>query len=339
MQINRFSASQQTQNWRHFWPLYISAVALFLIGIVVYLKWPDLLLQSSIWQKELHQQLVKLLQQVKQHPLESGGMLMLFSFIYGVLHSAGPGHGKVIIAAYLATHPLKLRASLMLTLAASLVQGIVAILLVTAVLSVFRLSTRFIHQSGFWMEKASYLLIALIGVMLCYRALRKLLAIIQMNRKPAQIKIHSLKPLEADHIHSDSCGCGHRHLPTDSELASSGGWKTNLAIILSIGIRPCSGAILVLLFSKVIDIYVWGIAAAMVMALGTATTISLLALFVHSARRLAEKLISSARQPLWGSVALSSVSFIGGALLIFFGIILYYAATPAVSGGLRVLGG
>lgn len=329
----------EKRGWRYFWPFYLSVVVLLLIAAVVYVKWPDFLLQSSVWQKELHQQLVNLLQQVKQHPLESGGMLMLFSFIYGVLHSAGPGHGKVIIAAYLATHPLKVRASLMLTLAASLVQGLVAILLVSSVLSVFQLSTRSIHQSSFWMEKGSYLLIVLVGIILCYRAVRKLLTIVKTSRKRPTIQIKSLTPLPADHVHSDSCGCGHRHLPTDSELSASGSWKTNLAIIVSIGIRPCSGAILVLLFSKVIDIYSWGMVAAMVMALGTATTISLLALFVLSARRLAEKLISAANYPIWSRVGLSSLSLVGGALLILFGLILYYAATPAASGGLRFMAG
>ncbi|MCD1124654.1 nickel/cobalt transporter [Jinshanibacter sp. LJY008] len=318
-----------------FWPLYLCLIVLVLLAGVVWLKWPDFLLQSSMWQKQLHQQLVSLLQQVKQHPLETGGMLILFSFIYGVLHSAGPGHGKVIITAYLATHPLKLRASLLLTLAASLVQGMVAILLVTVVLSVFQLSTRTIHQSNFWMEKGSYLLIVLVGGMLCYRAVRQLRRMTKQNPAPPAIKINSLTP---GHVHSADCGCGHRHLPDADELDVSGGWKTNLAIILSIGIRPCSGAILVLLFSKVIDAYIWGIAAAMVMALGTATTISLLALFVHYARRLAEKVTANRQRSKWSKVALISFSLLGGVLLILFGLILYYGVSPAASGGLRAFG-
>ncbi|MBK5074569.1 nickel/cobalt transporter [Budviciaceae bacterium CWB-B4] len=321
-----------------FWPLYLCLIALVLLAVLVWLKWPDFLLQSAIWQKQLHQQLVSLLQQVKQHPLETGGMLMLFSFIYGVLHSAGPGHGKVIITAYLATHPLKLRASLLLTLAASLVQGVVAILLVTIVLSVLQLSTRTIHQTNFWMEKGSYLLIVLVGGILCYRAIRQLRSMVKQKPVPQTLKINALTPLEPGHVHSDSCGCGHRHLPTADELEVSGGWKTNLAIILSIGIRPCSGAILVLLFSKVIDAYPWGIAAAMVMALGTATTISLLALFVHYARRLAEKVTATRQRSEWGKVALISFSLFGGVLLILFGLVLYYGVSPAASGGLRYFG-
>ncbi|MDR0805643.1 MAG: nickel/cobalt transporter [Enterobacteriaceae bacterium] len=343
MQITKASSAKQPmRSWRKFLPLYLAIIMLLVIAAFVSFRWHDFLLQSALWQKELHQQLVKLLQQVQPQPLKYGALLMLFSFVYGLLHSAGPGHGKMIIASYLATHPLKLKASLLLTLAASLLQGVAAIVLVTLVLSVFQLSARVIHQSSFWLEQGSYLFIVLIGVILCYRAISQLLKVIKANRRAASFTIHSLTPLKTDHVHSNSCdcGCGHRHLPTPNELSASGDWKTNLAIIFSIGMRPCSGAILVLLFAKVIDIYYWGMAAAMVMALGTATTISLLALLVYLARNAAEKLITRSHRSslIWQRIALSSLSLIGGALLILFGIILYYASTPAVSGGLRFLG-
>ncbi|WP_159566891.1 nickel/cobalt transporter [Budvicia diplopodorum] len=336
MQVIGSASTPTKRGLRSFWPLYVCLVALLLLGGIIWLKWPDLLLQSAIWQKLLHQRLVSLLQQVKAHPLETGGMLMLFSFTYGLLHSAGPGHGKVIIAAYLATHPLKLRSSLWLTIAASVVQGMVAIVLVTVVTFVLQLSSRALHQSSFWMEKGSYLLIVLVGCILCYRAVRSLLAIAKTYRRSG-MNIIALRPMDANHVHSDDCGCGHRHLPTQHELSSGSGWKTHLAIIFSIGLRPCSGAILVLLFSKVIDAYYWGMASAMVMAIGTATTISLLALFVHFARRLAERLTSArGHRQSWGRVALASLSLGGGALLILAGLILYYAVSPVAMGGTPV---
>ncbi|MBP9643730.1 MAG: nickel/cobalt transporter [Budvicia sp.] len=332
MQITHSDKNQKKQSNQSLWPLYVCLVVLLLLGGVIWLKWPDLVLQSALWQKSLHQQLVGLLQEVKTHPLETGTMLMAFSFVYGVLHSAGPGHGKIIITAYLATHPLKLRNSLLLTIAASMVQGIVAILLVTTVTYILQLSSRSLHQSSFWMEKGSYLFIVLIGGIISYRALRNLMATSKANR----INIRSLTPIDAEHVHSADCGCGHRHLPTDNELSAGGGWKTNLAIIFSIGLRPCSGAILVLLFSKVIDAYYWGMASAMVMAVGTATTISLLALLVHFSRRLAERLTVTRGRKLWGRVAIYSLSFTGGVLLILAGMILYYAASPAAMGGIRI---
>jgi ABC-type nickel/cobalt efflux system permease component RcnA len=70
-------------------------------------------------------------------------------------------------------------------------------------------------------------------------------------------------------------------------------------IVLSMGMRPCSGAIMVLLFSKVIGVFGWGMAAALAMAAGTSLTISALALLVHSFRQLAVKLSANKAPALW----------------------------------------
>ncbi|SUB70069.1 High-affinity nickel-transport protein [Pluralibacter gergoviae] len=107
-------------------------------------------------------------------PGRAGGSLLAFSFIYGVLHALGPGHGKVVIATWLATHPSKLKSGIRLTLAASLLQGLVAIALVVVVLTLLALPARQMHLSSFWLEKGSYALVGLLGVMLCWRALKKL---------------------------------------------------------------------------------------------------------------------------------------------------------------------
>ncbi|SQI36642.1 High-affinity nickel-transport protein [Leminorella richardii] len=341
MSLNTVSVRTTSGGWRTLWPLLLCSVILLMLGVSLWLNWQEALLQSSLWQKALHQRLVSLLQQVVENPLGAGATLMFFSFLYGVLHSAGPGHGKVIIATYLATHPLRLKQSLRLTLASSLVQGLVAIVLVTVVLSVLQLSARMVHQSNFWLEKGSYLLVVLIGLMLCYRAGKQIVTVVRVSRRGAP-RISAIRPLEQGHVHGPHCGCGHRHLPTAEEIEATGGWKTSLAIIFSIGIRPCSGAILVLLFSKVLDIYYWGMAAAIAMSFGTATTISLLALLVHSARRLAQRLMAQGNRgtsAAWSSVAVSSLSLLGGAILMIAGLMLWLSATPAASGGLRAFGG
>ena len=62
---------------------------------------------------------------------------MLFSLAYGV-HALGPGHGKVVISTFLATHPAQLKTSMKLTLLAALLQGAVAIALVTLMLVVLQ---------------------------------------------------------------------------------------------------------------------------------------------------------------------------------------------------------
>lgn len=83
---------------------------------------------------------MRLLQAVAENPAAAGLSLLGFSFVYGVLHALGPGHGKIVITTWLATHPAKLKSSIGLTLAASLLQGLVAIALVVVVLALLQLA-------------------------------------------------------------------------------------------------------------------------------------------------------------------------------------------------------
>jgi ABC-type nickel/cobalt efflux system permease component RcnA len=155
-----------------------------------------------------------------------------------------------------------------------------------------------------------------------------------MRPSPA-LRINSLQLLPADHVHSEHCGCGHRHMPSDSELQAGSDWRTQTAIVLAMGMRPCSGAILVLLFSKVIGVFVWGVFSALAMALGTSLTISLLALLVHYSRRLAVRLSQSRAPAAWSAVAWGSLALAGGLILLFAGLLLYLTAQSEFIGGIR----
>jgi nickel/cobalt transporter (NicO) family protein len=136
MSVNLSQPATRKRHWVFsLWPLLLFALLLALGARLAWHYWPQLLLQSVMWQKGLHLQMAGLLQQVKAAPQQAGLALMLFSLSYGVLHALGPGHGKVVIATYLATHPARLKSSLKLTFAASLVQGLVAIALVSVMLA------------------------------------------------------------------------------------------------------------------------------------------------------------------------------------------------------------
>lgn len=129
-------------------------------------------MKSILWQRDVNQQMSGLLKAVADNPTKAGGSLLAFSFVYGVLHALGPGHGKIVITTWLATHPSKLKSSIGLTLASSLLQGGVAIGLVVVVLSLLQLPARQLHLSSFWLEKGSYALVGVLGVILCWRALK-----------------------------------------------------------------------------------------------------------------------------------------------------------------------
>lgn len=336
MLVNLSQPAGRKRHWAFsLWPLLLITLLLALAAQLAWLFWPQLLMHSVMWQKGLHQQMAGLLQQVKAAPQQAGMALMLFSLSYGVLHALGPGHGKVVIAIYLATHPARLKSSLKLTFAASLLQGLVAIVLVTLVLVVLQLSSRQLHQSSFWLEKGSFILVMLLGGGLTWRALKRLYVAVKAMRPAPALRINSLKPLAADHVHSEQCGCGHRHLPSDSELQAGSDWRTQTAIVLAMGMRPCSGAIMVLLFSKLIGVFIWGLIAALAMALGTSLTISLLALLVHYSRRLAVRLSRSRPPATWSAVAWGSLALAGGLILLFAGLVLYVSAQTEFSGGIR----
>lgn len=314
-----------TRRWLQLWPLLIFAVAAIAGLLWLWQVWPQVMLKSVIWQREVNQQMSSLLKSVAANPAQAGGTLLLFSFVYGVLHALGPGHGKVVITTWLATHPSKLKSSIGLTLAASLLQGLVAIALVVVVLSILQLPARQLHLSSFWLEKGSYALVGVLGLLLCWRALKKLRALL---RKP---KFTAFTP---HHVHHDGCGCGHQHMPDPERLARDDDWRARLVIILSMGMRPCSGAIMVLLFSKVIGVFAWGMASALAMAAGTSLTITSLALLVHAFRSLAVKLSGNKTPTLWRQVGWSTLALAGGIILVVAAVVMWGSAVP-VGRGLR----
>lgn len=317
---------------RRVWPLWLLAFALAATAFALWQYWPQILLQSVSWQKELHQQMTQLLQQVKTAPEQAGGMLVLFSLAYGVLHALGPGHGKVVITTFLATHPARLKTTLRLTLLASLLQGSVAIVLVTLMLVVLQTSSRQLHLSSYWLEKGSYLLVIGLGVWIGVRALK---ALRRQLRPRSPMKIHALR---ADHQHDAHCGCGHAHLPDAQQVAGAVSLKTQLLLVASMGLRPCSGAIMMLLFSRVIGVYLWGVLSAAVMALGTALTISAIGLLVQRSRTLALRLGGESRAASTAALAMPVLALVGSALLIAAGLALWQSATPGHGGGLRPFG-
>lgn len=313
------------RRWLTLWPLAAFLLLAMCGALWLWQAWPQVMVQSILWQRDVNQQMSGLLKAVAANPTRAGGSLLLFSFIYGVLHALGPGHGKIVITTWLATHPSKLRSSIGLTLASSLLQGLVAIGLVVVVLTVLQLPARQLHMSSFWLEKASYALVGVLGVLLCWRALKKIRALL---RRP------TFTAFTPHYVHDERCGCGHQHVPNPEQLQSGDDWRARLMIILSMGMRPCSGAIMVLLFSKVVGVFGWGMASALAMAAGTSLTITSLALLVHSFRTMALKLSGNKAPVLWRQMAWITLALAGGAILVVAAVVMWVSAVP-VGRGLR----
>lgn len=257
----------------------------------------------------LHRYLVLYLLQQNSQQLSGGMLLIAGSFAYGVLHSIGPGHGKFVITTFLATHREKLKASRLITLSGSLMQGVVAVLFVVLLAIMLNLSTGDLSQSRFWVEKINALLIAAFGVVLICRA--------------AGLKRGS------SHASQVKCGCGHQHYP--DEKALSGGWNNTLWLTLTIGIRPCSGALMILIFSNALGMFSWGVAAVMAMSLGTALSIIILATIVHHAREW--MITANVRWITHSAVAARIALLAGGIVLVLFALVLFNTVIPASANG------
>nr|WP_040216342.1 nickel/cobalt transporter [Haemophilus parahaemolyticus] len=304
-----------------------SLLVLALLAVAVYWVYPLLLHNVILWQKAFNLQLSSSLNQLNQQYQEAGITLIFISFFYGIFHAIGPGHGKFILTSYLALEQSKLRQAVKISLASSIVQGIVAILLVSIIIVAFTLSRTYFNLTLKWVERGSFMLMILLGVYWIYQAWQGIRPPKLQIRKISPMQMSQEKtPLVSHHIHHEHCGCGHQHLPSSVQMNQSTGWKSQLFLILSIGSRPCSGAILVLFLSYTLNIYLWGILATLIMALGTGITLTIFALIVIFARHKAVQLKMWYFPAKFSFPIASSLKFLTACVLIGMGILLLHSS-------------
>lgn len=134
-----------------------------------------------------------------------------------------------------------------------------------------------------------------------------------------------------DHVHGPGChhhhdhddhasAWGHAHGPEPEELAGPGGWKRGLSAIIAVGLRPCSGAILVLVFALAQGLFWAGVGATFIMGLGTAITVAAIATIAVAARGLAQKFADARPGP--GMLVLRGLEVAAAVLVLFFGVAL-----------------
>ena len=230
---------------------------------------------------------------------------------YGFVHAAGPGHGKYLIGGVGVGSRVSMARLLGIAVLSSLAQAAWAILLVYGGFALLEVSAQSVTTlAEDYLAPASYLVIALIGVVLVWRGLRGL----ARQRTSGHDHGH-------DHDHDGAC-CGHAHGPTPDEVAALGSVRETLALVASIAVRPCTGAIFLLVIAWQMDIHAAGAAAVIVMGLGTATLTSLVAVSSIAARGMgqasasrfgAAARIGPALQILAGGFVIwMSVLFLGG---------------------------
>lgn len=264
--------------------------------------------------------------------------LLFISFAYGIFHAAGPGHGKAVIASYLVANRETARRGIALSFASALMQSLVAILIVGISAWVLNATARTMCRAEGAIEIASYALIALFGLRLVWVKGRTFIRALQAAQPVPAIAgvphdqhdhdhghAHAHHDHAHDHVHDEHCG--HSHGPTPSELGGPGGWRRGFGAILTVGIRPCSGAILVLVFALAQGLFWAGIAATFLMGLGTAITVAAIAVVAVSAKGIAQRL--SAGRDGGGALFMRGIEFGAAALVLLFGAGLLFGYIAA----------
>lgn len=297
---------------------------------------PGMLARAYQWialqQAKINRQLSEAVRGIKgADPWFATLLLAGLSFAYGVLHAAGPGHGKAIISSYVLANERTVRRGIALSFLAAFFQAMSAILIVGVLVIALRATGLTMKSVEGGLETASWGLVALVGAWLLYVQIKRLRA--GPASTPPHDHVHGHAHHHGhshahghdhhhghahdhhDHVHAaDGSCCGHAHMPDPRQLDGDWSWRQALAIALAVGIRPCTGAILVLVFALSQGLLWAGVFATFAMALGTAITVSTLAAIAVGSRELAARLGGGGESP-WAA-RVRAVAGVGGASLV-----------------------
>ncbi len=250
--------------------------------------------------------------------------LIGLSFAYGIFHAAGPGHGKAVISSYMLANEVAAKRGIMLSFASAMLQGVTAVVVISAIMLFLRGTGIKTSNLAGSLEITSYFLVMMLGVYLIWtKVFKKKMAHAHSHDHSHSHEAHP----DPNHVHTDDCGCGHSHAADPKMLEGKQlGLKEAWSAILAVGLRPCSGAIIVLTFSYLNGLFVAGIVSTFAMSIGTGITVATLALIAVGAKNAAIK-ITGAQDSL---ATIHRVIEISGALLVFvLGLLLFSAALTA----------
>lgn len=237
--------------------------------------------------------------------------LLIACFTYGFAHAVGPGHGKLVIGGYgVARRVSALRLSAV-AMVSSLAQAATAIVLVYVGVWLLRASAASLSAAADdWLAPASYGAVALLGVWLVWRGVRGLRVEVLPIATPALATAHAPVPPahrdhadehlhehhrshgaghhDHDHDHGGTCQtCGHAHAPAPDAVLNANSLRELAALIGAVAIRPCTGAIFVLILGWRLDIEAAALAGVIAMAVGTGSVTVAVALMATGLRESA----------------------------------------------------
>ena len=282
------------------------------------------------------------------NPMAGALTLAGLSFLYGILHAVGPGHGKTIISSYVVANEETVRRGVIISFIAAGLQALTAVVLVGLLLFGLHASGLQVNAWSNQLESVSYAMIALVGLYLLTTQLLRLfrnwrgvpaahaadhhLAHSQDEHNTHDHAHHHDAGQSHAHDHHDHRHAHHHHAPGEAcdhivdarQLAGPFSWRKVMAVVFSVGIRPCTGAILVLVFAVTQGVFWAGVGATFAMALGTAITVAVLATLALGSRELALKL--GGANSAWANAVWTICNIGGATIILLFGLVLFAAS-------------
>ena len=267
------------------------------------------------------------------------------SFLYGIIHAAGPGHGKVVISSYMLANETQVRRGITLSVISAMIQSAVAVVFVLIAASILGMTSMAMDVAANWIGIISYSMVALLGLWLI---IRKLFGLGHRHHHDApdnmaaKARAHLHEEHEHhhgahdhdhhdhehdhhdDHHHDHAEHEHHDHMHIVPPSAATGSWREQVGVVLAVGLRPCSGALVVLAFALSQGLLPAGILAVFLMGAGTAITVAVLATIAVTAKGLARR-IGGADNKVTGALVWWA-ELVGAFAVLAFGVLLVIAS-------------
>lgn len=245
--------------------------------------------QISTLQRQLTKEITKLAKEIKeQRSLKPIILILMLTFIFGMVHALGPGHGKTITFSYFIAERASIRKGILVGSLIGFLHALSALALVLVLYFIVRqVFISQVEDFGRIIKLISYSFITAIGIFLLIKAIVGI-----VKKKESQ-----------------------------SEEQRITNVRSIIPFAIAVGLTPCTGAVIILLFSISMGILSLGIISTFCMALGMATTISIVGIIAILAKNSLTRIFKASTKI---SMILQFVLSITGAVLIaLLGLLLF----------------
>ncbi len=247
----------------------------------------------TLIQRDFNEELSELIDEINSGSFRAIFMIIMISFLYGIVHAVGPGHGKTLVASYFLSKHAPYFKGILAGLLIAVIHSLSAVTIIGLIYIFIKQSTLVnFEKYSHYISSISYSIIIIIGASMLFKMLYDLIK--------------------------------RRFFKKDGDKIEEGkGTMGFAAIVSAAGIVPCPGAAMILIFSLNQEVFTVGLVSVAFLSLGMATTISLISLLVIASKRTGFSFFSKTSK--LGNIFQVSTEAISASVLILFGSILLLA--------------